>query len=180
MISVLSALVAITTALSSASIAAAKQPRITSAYTKLDWERCKIVRTGQGKHPSEDWKFRRCDGYAGIPIFWTYDDGRDDIDAGVENDAGFISGPMHSLGQTPEWRLADGKAFAIIYRVESHPAGVDHKTWSRLIVATVGEPGKAGCPIAKFDGLKPYANLAARRAADALLKGKARCIKFDE
>ncbi len=160
--------------------AAAKQPRITSAYTKLDWEKCSVIHSGQQLEHPENWESRRCAGYAGIPIFWGHDDGRDDIDVGIQNDAGFISGPMHGLSETIEWRLANGRPFAIIYRVESRPADLDRVTWSRLIVETIGEPGKPGCPIAKFDALKPNANIAARRAADAVLTGKVHCIDFDE
>ena len=178
MLSLLRAFVAIMTALSSSNAAAAKQPRITSAYTKLELARCTIIESGQKLYPPEDWEQRRCDGYAGIPIFWDYDDVRDDIDAGVPNYGSAISGPPHGLGETVEWRLADGKALAMIYRVDSLRGG--KVTWSRLIVETVGEPGKPGCPIAKFDALKPNANVAARRAADAVLIGKARCITFDE
>jgi hypothetical protein len=118
-----------------------------------------------------------CSSYAGIPIFWDYGDVRDDIDVGTPNDAGIISGPPHGLGKTLEWRLVDGRPFAIIYRVDSQSTGI---TWARLIVETIGGPGKPGCPIAKFDALKPNANVAARRAADVVLTGKAHCIDFDE
>jgi len=160
--------------------AAAKKPRITSAYTKLNWDKCKTVRSGDQE--GLDWELRRCTGYAHNPIFWAYDDERDDLDAGVENQAGFLEGPMHHLGNVVEWRLADGRPFAIIYRAETSPYNGEwpNGRWSRLIVETVGRPGKPGCPIAKFDALKRNANVAARKAADAVLSGNTHCIEFDE
>lgn len=170
------------TLLATTAPASPKPPRIASAYTKLQWERCTIIESGQRLYPPEDWEQRRCDGYVGIPIFWDYDDARDDIDAGVPNYSAAISGPPHGLGEAVEWRLADGKPFAIIYRVETSSRGGEwpNGRWARLIVETIGKPNKPGCPVAQFDALSPNANIAARRAADAVLTGKRSCIDFDE
>ena len=157
--------------------AAAKQPYITSAYTKFDERRCKEIEAEHDIEGGELWSVSRCPGYHGIPLFLSYDDERDDLDAGVRNQASAFEGPMHHVNQTVEWRLSDGKPFAIIFRIAASPP---HARWARLIVETIGRPGKPGCPVAKFDALKLNANVAARRAADAVLNGKAHCIDLGE
>ena len=152
-----------------ATLASANPPKITSAYTKFDHNRC--TRLAEDKETGS--AISRCPGYRGIPLFLSYDDEREDLDAGLQNQASAVEGPMHNANETIEWRLADGKPFAIIFRIATFRP---YARWARLIVETIGEPDRPGCPIAEFDAFKRNANVAARRAADAVLTGKAGCV----
>jgi len=170
--SVLGALVAITTALSSSNAAAAEQQRITSAYTKLDLNDCRIEEQFEAGSVSQ------CPGYAGIPVFVDEGDLRFDVSAGSRGRENVCRGSLNCSfnfpGKTVEWRLANGKPFAIIYRLEvSADVSQDRKKSSRLLVETVGQDG---CRIANIDGAGPEANAVARAAADSALNGGAKCI----
>jgi hypothetical protein len=145
----------------------AKEATVTSAYTKLDLDRCKEI--GHG----EEWASWRCSGYRGIPLFVQNGDERYDVDAGSEDVADLFAPKFDYPGSTVEWRLNRGKPFAIIYRLAS--ASRDEPKSSRLIVETIG--GRSpGCRIASIDGSLPDANALARRAADGTLRGPVHCL----
>lgn len=148
----------------------AKGPAITSAYTKLDLDHC--TQTDKGDVP--EWASWRCRGYAGIPLFVQNGDERYDVDAGREDEADQFALAFDSPGSTVEWRLNRGKPFAVIYRLNS--ANPDLPKTSRLIVETIGR-SSAGCRIASIDAAAADSNARARRAADAILTGSARCLK---
>ena len=116
----------------------------------------------------------RCKGYAGVPLFVQNGDDRYDVDAGREDADEFWSDSFDYPGATVEWRIARGKPFAIIYRLDN--ANPDNPKWSRLIVETVGGP-KPGCRVASIDGRARDANVQARRATDLILSGPLRCLK---
>ena len=154
-----------------ATSAAGAQPvRITSAYTSLDLDKC--ARIDRGEEPqSASW---RCKGFAGVPLFVQNGDDRYDVDAGREDADELWADGFDYPGATVEWRLARGKPFAIIYRLNS--ANPDAPKWSRLMVETLGRTSP-GCRVASIDGRSRNANAEARRAADRVLSGAVRCLK---
>lgn len=144
--------------------------RISSAYTSLDLDRCE--RLDQGKEPgSARW---RCTGFAGISLYVQNGDDRYDVDAGREDKDELWSDSFDYPGKTVEWRLARGKPFAIIYRLES--ADQDGRKGSHLMVETVGR-ASPGCRIAAINARTRGANEQARRAADQISNGRVRCLK---
>ena len=147
-----------------------KGAAVTSAYTKLDLDRCR--QTDKGDVP--EWSSWRCRGYAGIPLFVQNGDERYDVDAGRDDGQDLFAAAFDYPGSTVEWRLSKGRPFAIIYRLSS--ANPDLPKSSRLIVETIGR-SSAGCRIASIDGAAPDANAQARRAADAILTGAPHCLK---
>ncbi len=154
-----------------AASAPAKAPRITSAYTQLELDRC--VRLDKGEEPqSATW---RCPGHRRVPLYVQNGDDRYDLDAGVEDSDELWADAFDYPGPTVEWRLANGKPFAIIYRLLISGPGVSQA--SELMVESVGKSGKPGCRIARIRGATPHANAVARRRADALLTGPPPCLK---
>ena len=75
-----------------------------------------------------------------------------------------------------EWRLKNKRPFAIIYRLTILLEYTGKPGASKLMVETIGTASKPGCRIAEIDGDKPNANIEARAAAEALLKGTAKCL----
>ena len=152
------------------SAADAQPTRVTSAYTSLDLDKCKVI------DPVEEPQSYRlqCTGYAGIPLFVQNGDDRYDVDAGREDADELWADGFDYPGKTVEWRLARGKPFAIIYRLDS--ANPEAPKWSRLIVETIGQAAP-GCRVASIDGRASNANVEARRAADRVLIGPVRCLK---
>ena len=144
-------------------------PAITSAYTKLDLDRC--TRLDRGEEPqSASW---RCSGYKGTALFVQNGDDRYDVDAGLEDRDALWADGFDYPGATVEWRLSRGKPFAIIYRLTS--AATDRPRTSRLMIETVGGP-RPGCRVAVVDGSLPNANALARAAADRILAARAPCL----
>ena len=143
---------------------------VTSAYTRIELDRCARVDAGD-EHQSATW---RCKGYAGIPLIVQSGDDRYDIDAGLEDADEFWGQSFDYPGETVEWRLRRGVPFAIIYRLVS--SGSASPRSSRLMVETIGR-GAPGCRIASIDGRLRRANALARRAADEIAAGRARCMK---
>jgi hypothetical protein len=143
---------------------------ITSAYTKLDLDRCEVVDNRETPQSTE-W---RCGGHGGTLLFVQNGDDRYDVDAGVQDEDALWADTFDYPGDTVEWRLKSGEPFAIIYRLRS--ANPDVPASSSLIVETIGKDSKRGCRVAKIDGATADANLLARNAADALLSGQAACL----
>ena len=155
----------------STSALAASSPRVTSAYTSLDLDRC--VQLDHGETPqSAEW---RCPGYRGIALFVQNGDDRYDVDAGVADQDALWADTFDYPGKTVEWRLAAGKPFAIIYRLL--PANPDGPRTTMLVVETIGSRGKPGCRIAAIPGSAKDANQQARSAADRLLRARPMCLK---
>ncbi|HEV2866769.1 MAG TPA: hypothetical protein VGX37_09650, partial [Allosphingosinicella sp.] len=117
---------------------------IRSIYTPLDVQRCTVLEQVE-EGESVLW---RCRGAFGIRLFVSSGDGRSDIDAGVANDEFETLPPFNRPGPRVEWRLRDGRPFAIIYRLRSvdseHPG-------AGLFVATIGRTGAPGCTMAVVD-----------------------------
>jgi hypothetical protein len=149
------------------------QPKVTSAYTTLNLVRCKQLDHGETPESTE-W---RCSGYRGIALFVQNGDERYDVDAGVEDEDALFAHTFDYPGKTVEWRIAGGKPFAIIYRLES--ANPDRPRTTVLVVETIGTRGRPGCRVATVAGSARNANQQARSAADRLLRTKPVCLQPD-
>ena len=115
---------------------------------------------------------RRCPGLAGIPLFVNEGDGRSEIDAGRDDGEWESLAAFNAIGDRIEWRLADGRPFAIIYRLRTI-AGEGAPAQSALIVEAIGRGASApGCRIGLVDGALPDANLRARALADTQAHGR--------
>lgn len=132
----------------------------TSAYTPLDLGRCTVL-SQVDEGASISW---RCPGYGGVPLFVLSGDERWDLDAGVDNETWESPDEFSAPPRRVEWRLRNGRPFAIIYRLAL--SGDDGSVTSVLIVETVGRSGSPGCQIAEIDARVPNANAVARRHAD--------------
>jgi D-aminopeptidase len=146
-----------------AAAAAAAQPA--SAYTNVDLDRCRVVsRVEEGA--SVIW---RCAGYRGVPLFVLSGDDRFDVDAGIDNNVWESPGRFSAPPARVEWRLREGRPFAIIYRLSL--SGYQEPTTTVLAVETIGRAGAPGCVIAWVPGSMPNANAAARAHADGRAAG---------
>jgi hypothetical protein len=133
----------------------------TSAYTPLNLDSCEIVsvaHSGEG-----DWMNRRCEGRDGIILYVSEDDARFDIDAGVDNGEWESPAQLNELGPQLEWRLDDGRPFALIYRYNIPEAMAGGR--SMLAVESIGRTGRPGCLVALLTAT-PGANERAREIAD--------------
>lgn len=153
---------------------AADKPVFTSVYTDLR-KQCKATRetaSTEGSDPAA-----RCTGYGGYRIFMYYSatsatlgvqrvaDGADVMELGTDY------GSYGSRGEKVEWRMANGKPFAVIFRQWKYRGeGADGTMYSgtrvgsRLLVK--GLPGWERIS-AEVDGTLADANARARAAADA-------------
>jgi hypothetical protein len=151
--------------------AAWAQPRITSAYTTLNLDRC--IQLDRGETP--EWAEWRCAGYRGSPLFVQNGDERYDVDAGIADKDEIWANTFDYPGKTVEWRISAGRPFAIIYRLL--PANPDAPQVSTLVVETIGARGKPGCRVAMIPGSARNANAQARVAADRTLRSRLPCLK---
>jgi hypothetical protein len=148
----------------------AKPSSVTSAYTKLDLDRCTLVETDEvGSFANY-----RCPGIRGVPLIVEVGDDRYDLDAGVADRDELWGQTFDEPGTSVEWRLQRGRPFALIYRLTG--TNPERPRTSRLLVETIGRPGKPGCRVAEIAGSAPNANQAARDAAAKILAGTARCL----
>jgi hypothetical protein len=152
----------------------ARTPKFTSAYTSLRTQ-CRSVGTaGQGDDPSQ-----RCTGVGGYVIVVDFSAASSHLR--IEPSRNPTESNTVQLGEQPidfdkggkkvEWRLADGKPFAVIIRMEKHK-DVDDPTayWQpqnrlgqMLLVQGLGEHRGVN---AEVDAAKPTANADARKLAD--------------
>jgi len=150
-----------------AAAAAAPAPGYSSTYTALNLDRCRVL--SQAAEGEGDWINWRCPGLSGVPLLVHGDDGRFDVDAGVDNAQWEALGGLHRLGPQVEWRLRRGRPIAIIFRyIQSGP---DQPPGTRLAVETIGRRGRPGCLISMIDGAVPNANAVARERADRRAEG---------
>lgn len=150
--------------------AAAQPGGVTSAYTKLDLDKCAPL-TPDGEPGWTEW---RCEGFDRVSLYVQSADDRYDLDAGARDEDARWSASFDYPGDTVEWRLKDGRPFAIIYRLRN--ANPELPARSTLVVEAVGSEGKTGCRVAEVDGATADANTVARRAADDLLAKPAECL----
>ncbi|HEX8642487.1 MAG TPA: hypothetical protein VF702_01080 [Allosphingosinicella sp.] len=154
------ALAIIVAALGTTAANAQGSGRATSAYTRLQLDRCTVLsRVEEGA--SIAW---RCSGYRAVPLFVMSGDDRFDLDAGIDNGVWESPREFNSPPTRIEWRLRGGRPFAIIYRL--FLSNENGPLTSVLIVESVGRDGAPGCQIAEIDARVPSANALARSHAD--------------
>ena len=152
----------------------ARAPKFTSAYTNLRSQCHQVGTAGQGDDPSQ-----RCTGVGGYVIVVDFSAASSHLR--IEPSRNPTESNTVQLGEQPidfdagnkkvEWRLADGKPFAVIVRMEKHK-DVDDPTayWqpqNRLgqVLLVQGLGGYSGMN-QEFDASKPAANADARNHAD--------------
>ena len=135
---------------------------LASVYTLLDLDKCELVSEETEEGTSAEW---RCAGFGEVPLIVEEGDGRFDVDAGVRNEAFETIGAFNSLGENVEWRLRDGKPFAVIFRYLD--ATEEAKGRTVLAVEKVGSAAAPGCRVAQVAGDVPDANQVARDLADS-------------
>ena len=138
----------------------ANSGEISSQYQKFDLGNCtETNRATEGA--SITW---RCTGPNRIQ-FWVHDgDGRQDVDIGVQNNDFTTIGAFNSIGDTLEWRMRDGRPYALIFRYLD--ATIEKRGRTVLAVEKIAASGQAGCRVAQIAGSIPDANLRARQIAD--------------
>ncbi len=126
-----------------------------SAYTPLDLETCEIVRTYETGEAD-----RRCEGYAGIPVFVSDGDARQDVDFGTRNDNFESFFAFNGAGDTVEWMLdADGNPYAAAIRFI---IDTDGRVANALVVSRIGTEAAPGCVVGIVDAAAEQANGIAR------------------
>lgn len=135
---------------------------LASTYTTLDLDKCQLVDEETEEGTGAEW---RCAGFGEVPLIVEEGDGRFDVDAGIRNDRFETIGAFNSLGDNVEWRLRDGKPFAVIFRyLDATP---EAKGRTVLAVEKVGAAAAPGCRVAQVAGDVPDANQVARDLADS-------------
>ena len=155
-------------------VSVASAQTISSLYTSTAPKDCRVRSAGNGV---DDSTIRVCAGEAGLIVVVSEDDLRETVSVGrsrvladKEPAAQSWFGPFNSSNTTVEWRLANGKPFAIIQRwLIADNAEVDkdgQPTDKGLLVVTRLPPG-AVCHVAYVDvRANPNPNDLARQAAD--------------
>ncbi len=139
---------------------AQRRGAIASAYSDLNLDRCRKLRSFE-EGAGAEWQ---CPGIRGVPLMVAIGDERFDIDAGVFNEDFETTSPFNSPGPRVEWRLRGAQPFAIIYRLRMANDGQPER--SVLGVETIGRRGQPGCVVAWIAGSVPNANATARQQAD--------------
>ena len=136
---------------------------VESAYTEITG--CETIREADVEAGTTT---QRCPGYGGVPLYVSEGDLRYDVDAGVQNDRWTTPGGFNGLGKTVEWRIRDGRPFAVIVRYEVEgPGGTAAERRSDLAVIKVGREGAPGCLVSYVGAdARPSQNEAARALAD--------------
>jgi len=146
---------------------------IGSAYTSTAPKDCRSI----GKPDLQDSATWVCPGKSGLVVLINEGDLRETVSVGTSRAAaerepaaraGF--GPFNSTTNTIEWRMADGKPFAIIQRWQLADIDDEDKrgrpTTKSMLVVTRLPPG-AVCHVAYVDvKANPNVNELARKAAD--------------
>ncbi|WP_257169051.1 hypothetical protein [Bradyrhizobium sp. SRS-191] len=149
---------------------------IASAYTSAAEKDCRTI----GK-PDNDSSTQSCPGKDGLIVLVNEGDLRQTVSVGrtvgaaaKEPAAQTWFGPFNSAGKTIEWRMADGKPFAIIQRwqiADNDDQGKKGPKDKPLLVVTRLPPGPV-CHVAYVDAAaNPNANELARQAADESARG---------
>jgi hypothetical protein len=145
-------------------------PQFASTYTDFDLAKCEVLSEEREEGSSAEY---RCPGFGQFPLLVQEGDGRFDLDAGGD-DGGFQTiGAFNDIGETVEWRLKDGRPFAVIFRF----LDVTEEANGRTVIAveTVTGSGQPACRVAQIAGDTPDANQRARELADAAAADGFRC-----
>jgi hypothetical protein len=141
---------------------------LSSAYTKLDPKACKdVTPLDAGGYGGVS----KCKGYAGIEVRVAEGDLRMFVsygaDAAKQTAAEQTLPQFNTIGDTLEWRLADGKPFATILR---YCWDSDNGEGSTLVVTKLGKMDACHVGYVSATG-NPNANVLARTVADTLARG---------
>lgn len=149
---------------------AASAGDITSAYTYFDLSAsCRQLPAADEDIPGGSWT---CPGYDGASVLISDGDDRSFVGFGGRPEDTCSHRrtfqPFNTALSPIEWRLRDGKPFAVIerWRVTTNDQG-GTMTW--LVVTAL--KGDESCPVHYVAGSFPKANEQARRAADELVNG---------
>jgi hypothetical protein len=149
---------------------ASARERIDSAYTKHDYEKCKVV------EDDDPVKVTQCEGLAGIPVKWTNEPDSSIVEFGSDGvvpDDAFAKRFTFSVApETIEWRgvMKAGKfvPFATIARF-SMCGGIGGPCHGELIVFRL-DGKKRSCMAASVDARIANANERARELADTVAR----------
>lgn len=156
-----------------AAFGAGRAQKFSSAYTDLRTQ-CEAIAEGE---PQGDDTPLRCKGYGGYEVRVDFSAASSHLrvqpaGGGAEDSIDLAAQPLHyDAKRKIEWRLADGKPFALIFRVDKAREGLDpaemwrpeNKTGESLLVK-----GLRGYEHINFevDAGAPNANAKAREMAD--------------
>jgi hypothetical protein len=152
---------------------------IGSVYTSTAPASCRVSGARNGV---DDSTTRFCPGKAGLGVLVSEDDLRETVSVGrtramaaSEPAAQAWFGPFNSSTATVEWRVLDGRPFAIIQRWHlddiSDEDSNGRPTAKAMLVVTRLPPGSV-CHVAYVDvKANPDANELARKAADEVARG---------
>ena len=152
---------------------AQKPVKFTSVYTRLDGRGCKTLRGGQGTDDAT-----LCNGVGGYDVEVYYSAATMQIGAIRKTDDQIA--PLATLNldfdytkSRLEWRLANGKPFAVIMRVPIYAPPKDGEYFGKVIGQQLIVVGLVGYEInEKVDAQRPNANGKAREQADAAFVSK--------
>jgi len=148
-----------------------------SSYTSTAPKDCRVSSAGT---EVDDSTIRTCPGKAGLVVLITEDDLRETVSVGRnraaaarEPAAGVWFGPFNSTEHTVEWRMMNGKPFAIIQRWHIADISDEDKNGrpiaKPMLAVTRLPPGV--CHVAYIDAqANPNPNELARKAADELAR----------
>ncbi|WP_225673223.1 hypothetical protein [Bradyrhizobium hereditatis] len=154
--------------------APANAQTFSSSYTSTAPKDCRTI----GKPSDVDGSVTRvCPGKSGPVVLISEDDlreivsvGRSRMAAAKEPAAELWFGPFNSTAHTVEWRVADGKPFAIIQRwliADNGDLDKNGRPTSKPMLAVTRLPPGPVCHVAYIDGqANRNANELARQAAD--------------
>jgi hypothetical protein len=159
-------------------ICQANAQTFSSSYTSTAPKDCRMI----GKPSELDGSTTRfCPGKAGLGVLISEDDLRETVSVGRNRAAAAREpaaqvwfGPFNSTTNTVEWRVVDGKPFAIIQRWHIADNGDEDKSGrpiaKPMLAVTRLPPGEV-CHVAYIDALaNPNPNELARKAADELAR----------
>jgi hypothetical protein len=160
-------------------IASANAQTISSVYTSTAPKDCRVRSAGNGV---DDSTIRVCPGKAGLVLLISEDDLRETVSVGRnrtlaagEPAAQTWFGPLNSTTTTVEWRMPDGKPFAIIQRwhiADNSDLDKNDRPRDKAMLAVTRLPPGAVCHVAYIDvAANPKANELARKAADEIARG---------
>ena len=166
-------------ALSLATLAAAGAQTISNAYTSTAPKGCRAIAPRNNEDGSAT---RVCPGKAALVVLVNEDDlretvsvGRDRAAAAKEPAAEAWFGPFNSTTTTVEWRMQDGKPYAIIQRwhiADNSDPDEEGRPKDKAMLAVTRLPPGAVCHVAYVDvAANPNANELARKAADKIARG---------
>jgi hypothetical protein len=147
---------------------------IGSVYTSSGPKGCRFI--GKPSEP-EGGTTRLCPGQSGFMVLIAEDDLREVVSVGrsraaaeKEPAANAWFGPFNSSEPTIEWRMADGKPFAIIQRwhiADNDDPDKDGRPRTKAMLVVTRLPPGPVCHVAYVDATaNPDANELARKAAD--------------